>query len=99
MRRMTRGFLLSLLTGVMLALAPLAYATPPDQTWIAGLYDNADYDDVVLLVTAGAELVGSAPPHDLGLLLTVVELVPLDDESRPATSGPSSNPARAPPVV
>jgi len=23
---------------------------PPDQTWISGLYDNADYDDAVLAV-------------------------------------------------
>src|SRR5262249_773096 len=38
------------------ALTPLAYATPPDQTWIAGLYDNADYDDVVALVTSTASV-------------------------------------------
>jgi len=33
-------------------LTTLAYATPPDQTWIGGLYDNADHDDVVLLATS-----------------------------------------------
>jgi hypothetical protein len=26
-------------------LTPLAYASPPDQTWIGGFYDDADYDD------------------------------------------------------
>ena len=36
----------------MLALLPAAYASPPDQTWIAGLYDNADYDDAVLFITS-----------------------------------------------
>jgi len=35
------------------ALLPLAQASLPDQTWRPGLYDNADYDDVVLLVTSG----------------------------------------------
>jgi hypothetical protein len=41
------------------ALFPLAQASPPDATWIAGLYDAADYDDVVLLIildTAAAQL-------------------------------------------
>ena len=97
---MTRRRLsVSLLIGVMLALTPLAYAAPPDQTWIPGLYDNADYDDVVLFVTSGAELVQSASPHDLGLILTLVEFVPLDDESRPAALGRQSNSARAPPLA
>ena len=35
----------------LLALGPLAYASPPDQTWVAGIYDAADYDDVVSLLT------------------------------------------------
>jgi hypothetical protein len=94
-----RGLVGSLLIGVMLALTPLAHATPPDQTWIPGLYDNADYDDVVLFVTSGAELVETASPDDLGLILTVVEFVPLDDESRPAALARQSNSARAPPAA
>ena len=100
LRRMRgQGFVVSLLVGVLMTLTPLAYAEPPDPTWIAGLYDNADYDDVVLIVTAGAELVETTPPHDLGLILTVVECVPLDDESRPAAIARSSNSARAPPAA
>ena len=35
----------------LLALVPLAYASPPDQTWVAGIYDAADYDNVVWLLT------------------------------------------------
>jgi len=35
----------------LLALAPAAHMSPPDQSWITGLYDNADFDDVVLLIT------------------------------------------------
>ena len=41
------------------ALFPFAAASPPDPTWIAGLYDEGDYDDVVGLATsdtAAAEL-------------------------------------------
>ena len=41
------------LVAAILALAPAAHASPPDQSWIPGLYDNADFDDVVLFVTSG----------------------------------------------
>jgi predicted anti-sigma-YlaC factor YlaD len=94
-----RGFVVLLLAGVMLTLTPLAHAAPPDQTWIAGLYDNADYDDVVLFVTSGAELVDKPSPHDPGLILTVIACVPLDDESCPAALAPAANSARAPPAA
>jgi hypothetical protein len=44
---------LTLISGLA-AIIPLAYASPPDPTWILGIYDNADHDDVVGLVTDGA---------------------------------------------
>jgi hypothetical protein len=33
--------------GTLAGLVSLAYASPTDPTWITGIYDNADYDDVV----------------------------------------------------
>ena len=42
------------LIGPISALTPLAYATPLDPSWISGIYDGADYDDVVLLITSEA---------------------------------------------
>ena len=33
------------------ATIALAYASPVDPTWIAGIYDAADYDEVVILLT------------------------------------------------
>ena len=38
-----------LLLGGILLLAPLAFASPADAGWIAGLYDGADFDDVTAL--------------------------------------------------
>ena len=32
----------------------LAHASPPDPTWFPGIYDNADYDDVIGLLTDAA---------------------------------------------
>src|SRR5262249_26278916 len=39
------------LVAAVVALAPAAHASPPDESWCGGLYDNADFDDVVLLIT------------------------------------------------
>src|SRR5262249_26830815 len=43
----------------LILIAPIAFASPPDPSWIAGIYDGADGDDVVALVyeTAGVEAV------------------------------------------
>jgi len=56
-----RKLLPSAVAGILAVLVPLAYAAPPDPTWIAGIYDNADCDDVVRLVTdgTGTRLAGS----------------------------------------
>ena len=37
-------------------LPVLAQASPPDPTWLPGIYDNADYDDVIGLLTDTAAI-------------------------------------------
>lgn len=37
------------------ALPALAHASPPDPSWIPGIYDAADFDDVVILVVSEAQ--------------------------------------------
>jgi hypothetical protein len=62
--------------GILAALVSLAYASPTDPSWIAGIYDHADYDDVVafLLDEIGASsgratmLVGQSPAAWVSLL-------------------------------
>src|SRR5262245_21786326 len=36
---------------ILTAIIPLAYASPSDPTWIAGIYDADDYDDIVQMLT------------------------------------------------
>jgi hypothetical protein len=43
-------------------LGPLAYASPPNPTYIPGLYDAADHDDVILLVLSTVGTLDGAPP-------------------------------------
>ncbi len=41
-----------ILSVTLLALVPLAYASPPDAVWISGSYDGSDLDEVVLAATS-----------------------------------------------
>ena len=39
--------LVPLLGVVLLTLVAFAHASPPDETWLPGIYDAADFDDVI----------------------------------------------------
>ena len=54
------GILALVVVAVLAGLTPAAYATPPDQTWIGGWYDDGDYDDVVVLATSTAGAASSS---------------------------------------
>src|SRR5919201_180157 len=45
-----------LLFSALATLVPLAHSSPPDPSWIAGLYDDGDHDDAVLAITGAAGL-------------------------------------------
>jgi hypothetical protein len=84
---------------VVLCLSPAAHGSPPDPTWIAGFYDNADFDDVVLLITSNLDMVerslecSLSPRH-----LVIALLVATDSDTRPLPLG-SSGHSRAPPIT
>lgn len=50
-RPVSRRFVAMLLVAGLITIVPLAHGSPPDPTWIAGLYDDADHDDAVLAIT------------------------------------------------
>src|SRR5262249_14396748 len=74
------------------------HVSPPDQTWIPGLYDNADHDDAVLAIIASLASLDHRKPHDAPQVDSFVLLVAVIDESLHATPSPSSNPTRPPPA-
>jgi hypothetical protein len=79
-------------------LLALAYASPPDPSWIPGIYDDADYDDVVTLVTSATADVAPALPVDSRPIVSSVESVlPFIEHTSLAPSRLASHP-RAPPV-
>jgi len=90
--------LLLILAGATIGLIPAAFASPPDQHWLGGLYDDADYDDVVLAVTSSdAPVETQSSSHDCQLGESTVAVLFPADESLRATPRLSS-PSRAPPA-
>jgi hypothetical protein len=47
----------------LVSLVPLAHASPLDPSWIAGIYDAADFDDAVLAATTLDGSVGGSPSY------------------------------------
>ena len=94
-----RRSVLLLVVGAMLSLGVLANASPPDPGWISGLWDNGDYDDIILLVTSG---VGVADSHAIEAgrpFVKVCALATAEDDDRLDARPPLSSPTRAPPTV
>ena len=80
------------------SLGGLACASLPDPSWIPGVYDDADFDDVVGLVDLGAGQVVSADLTDPGPMpAPVVTAVPSADQA-PASPSADALHARPPPA-
>ncbi len=88
-----------LVAAAMMSLAVLAHASPPDPDWIGGFWDNADYDDVVLLVTSGLGAADSHSTDEARPVVLVSALVSARDENRLPARPRLSSPTRAPPAV
>src|SRR5262245_33666177 len=80
-------------------LLALAYASPPDPSWIPGIYDEADYDDVVTLVTSAAAHVAPTGPAESGPTVSPAEPVPAFIENRAVAPSRFASPSRAPPAA
>jgi hypothetical protein len=97
-----RGFLVTLSLLLLLPVAgltPLAYASPPDPVWIRGIYDDADYDDVIVMITSAAAATAPVLLVDLQQIPpSVGPAPPLADDAVP-TFSLSSLQSRAPPAA
>src|SRR5262249_57675321 len=72
-----RAPLAILLLGIVLALTPIAHAAPTDPGWISGIYDDNDYDDIVLFIigaVGAVEAGGVSPVCPFLLCLRVITL-------------------------
>jgi hypothetical protein len=91
------ALVLLLLLGLS-GLTPLAYATPPDPSWVRGIYDDADYDDVVVQITSAAAVATPVLVVDIRLLPPCPGLTAQPVEGPAPTRPFSSLQSRAPPA-
>ena len=97
-RRLSRILVALLILAAQAMLAPLAHASPPDPAWIPGIYDAADYDDVVLLVSSDAGGIAPGALSTIQPLPRMVETLGPSHESAPPTLHASAVGSRAPPA-
>jgi len=88
---------------VLLLLAPVAlpgfaHASPPDPTWIHGIYDDGDGDDVVSRIASGTGPAPATAPTDLPFIARLVARLTPTPERMPLGLWASAAPPRAPPA-
>ncbi len=84
---------------VLIVLAALAHARPPDPTWITGVYDDADSDDVVIVAEGSAMGVVDDPRLPLRKRTVLpVAIVPVVDAAVVPAVSSLRVPIRAPPL-
>lgn len=88
--------LLLLLLSVL--FTPLSYTDVPDQTWLGGLWDGGDNDDVILQLEATGATVDTLAVRDAAPVLVVVGFAPAIHEVAVASRAVSTNQTRAPPA-
>ena len=82
---------------VLAGIVPLAHASPPDPTWIPGIYDDGDFDDAVLAIVS-AEATPSAGTPVIGSSEATVEIAP-PTRLAPRDHRPRLTVDRSPPSV
>ena len=100
MKRRTDSSLL-LLIAVTVALpavlTALAYASPPDPSWIKGIYDDGDFDNVVVLITSATAHCAPPVPVDAQPLRVSAERLAHVIEAVNSVCCASDSHPRAPP--
>ncbi len=96
MPRASRVLALVVVT-LLIGLAPIAYADPPDPTWIGGYWDDDDFDNVVVFIS-GICAIADASSADAGpVWIPAVRGEPAEPTGRSVLLGPLAGP-RSPPL-
>jgi hypothetical protein len=96
--KLLRLALLMLAVGVLALLPTLAHASSVDPSWIQGIYDDADNDDILTLITEGAGVIEPFPLDDIFTGAAVITRLHEPDNGPVRSEAPSVIHARAPPA-
>jgi len=95
---LARHVLALLIAALLIGLPTVAFADPPDPTWIGGYWDDDDFDDAVIAIT-GASAVEAPSPVDTELPLWVpIALVEMPRQEAYGAPRRHASSPRAPPV-
>jgi hypothetical protein len=97
-RRIPMLALVAALLTALVALTPLAYASPPDPAWVSGFFDDGDYDDAVFLITSSQATVDAFPLCCWTPFPVFGRAVGAEDPGPASTLYSSTADARAPPL-
>src|SRR5262249_41119415 len=92
-----RGMSITLLALLIVVPVTQAHASPPDQTWLAGVYDQGDFDDVVGLLTSALDATDSTVAPEAGVRFAPGPKLCSATLARPNSALAYSPPLRAPP--
>ena len=81
----------------LILLPAIAFASPPDPSWVAGIYDGADGDDIVSLVYENSAT-NAAPQSHIGKL-PCLPGIPIERINRRLRSSRFAQAPRAPPAI
>jgi hypothetical protein len=87
-----------ILAASILALTPLAYADPPDPTWVTGFWDDDDFDDVVGYIASAAGWLPAPVAYDVRPAELPTVSPPVTFQAAVSAPRPTSRP-RAPPTL
>jgi hypothetical protein len=88
-----------LLVALMFVLTPMAWASPIDPSWIGGVYDDRDFDDVVSYLTSGTLAIPALPAADLSPIFAPTPPGVIPDQQPGAAPFLAANESRAPPLI
>ena len=96
--RLISLLIILLLVGLLIALTPLSYTELPNPTWLSGLYDGGDDDDVIAPAQVHLCAIKALSLHTITVVvLSIPAPAPLYERVPPAPVR-SSSPTRAPPA-
>jgi hypothetical protein len=90
--------LVLLVVGLLAGLAPAAYATPADPSWIGGFWDDDDFDSAIMFIVGACatEVVESSDPAPHWV---PVALITLHDSNVSRLTPRAAASPRAPPLA
>jgi len=92
-----RALVALLLSGGLVAIVLTAHASPPDPSWVGGIYDAGDYGDVIALLCCLESLPAGGRVAAGPLFSAVVSMHPVASRSVRPTERSRSVHSRAPP--